>query len=103
MKAENEGRPKSEAELDRILGKAYGYATKHEYPQALKICDWLIQDHPTEIAGYRKRAAVREHMGDIDGAICDLQHVISSNSTEPADFYGLGLLHTLTHNFKCRP
>ncbi|NMG72849.1 tetratricopeptide repeat protein [Parazoarcus communis] len=92
MTIENQDRPKSEAELDRVLKKAYGYACKSDYPKALELCDWLIQEKSTEIAGYRKRAFVREHMGDIDGAISDLQHVVFNNSKEPADFYGLGLL-----------
>jgi tetratricopeptide (TPR) repeat protein len=92
MTIENQDRPKSEAELERILKKAYDYARKSEYPKALELCDWLIQEKTTEVAGYRKRAAVREHMGNIDGAISDLEYVISSNSKEPADFYGLGLL-----------
>lgn len=92
MTIENIARPKSEAELERLLKKAYDYACKSEYPKALELCDWLIQDKSTEMAGYRKRAAVREHMGDIDGAIADLQQIVSDNSKEPADFYGLGLL-----------
>jgi tetratricopeptide (TPR) repeat protein len=92
MTIENQDRPKSEAELDRILKKAYDHARKFEYPKALELCDWLIQDKSTEIAGYRKRASVREHMGDIDGAISDFQHVVSTDPREPADFYRLGIL-----------
>lgn len=92
MTIEKREYPKSEAELERLLEKAYDYARKSDYPRALELCDWLIQEKSTEIAGYRKRAAVREHMGDIDGAIGDLQRVIASASVEPGDFYGLGLL-----------
>ncbi|MEO6146340.1 MAG: tetratricopeptide repeat protein [Sulfuriferula sp.] len=79
-------------ELDRILKKAYDYACKTDYQTALEICEWLIQEKSTEMAGYRKRASVREHMGNFDGAISDLQHVVSFDAKEPADFYGLGLL-----------
>lgn len=85
-------RPRSEAELNRFLKKAYDYACKSDYPKALEICDWLIREVSTEMAGHRKRAAVREHMGDLDGAICDLQHVVAAESKEPADFYTLGVL-----------
>jgi tetratricopeptide (TPR) repeat protein len=92
MMIENLNYPKSEAELDRILKKAYDYARKLDYPKALEICEWLIQEQSTEMAGHRKRAAIREHMGNFDGAISDLRHVVSNGSKEPADFYGLGLL-----------
>lgn len=83
---------KSDADLNRILKKAYDYARMSDYPQALEICDWLIEDKSTAIAGYRKRAAVREHMGDFEGAISDLLYVVSNDTGEPADFYGLGIL-----------
>lgn len=92
MTIEKISRPKSEVELDRILKKAYSYACKSDYQKALEICEWLIQETSTEIAGHRKRAAIREHMGDLDGAMSDLQYVVSNSPMEPADFYGLALL-----------
>lgn len=92
MTIENMNRPESDEELDRILKKTYDYACKSDYPKALEICEWLIYDKSTEMAGYRQRAAVREHMRDFDGAICDLQRVVSDSQIEPGDFYGLGLL-----------
>jgi tetratricopeptide (TPR) repeat protein len=85
-------RPKSEFELNLILKKAYDYAQRSDYETALSICNWLIQDTSTKIAGYRKRAAIHEHMGDVKKAISDLKHVISKYKEEPADYYGLGLL-----------
>ena len=85
-------RPSSEDQLKRILKTAYDLACKMEYEKALAICDWLIESASTEIAGYRERAAVKECMEDTDGAIRDLQIVISRFDKEPADFYTLGLL-----------
>jgi tetratricopeptide (TPR) repeat protein len=88
----NRKRPSSESELKAIQKLAYGLACKSKYDEALEICNWLIEDKSTEVAGYRERAAVKEHMSDIEGAILDLQAVISRFNKEPADFHALGLL-----------
>lgn len=88
----NFNRPTSEAELKGILDSAYDLARKSQYPQALQVCDWLIEDTRTAVSGYRERAAVKEHMNDIAGAIGDLQQVIALFDKEPADFHALGLL-----------
>ena len=88
----NHDRPSSEVELKAILDSAYSLARKSQYDQALSVCDWLIEDKATELAGYRERAAVKEHMSDIVGAIGDLQTVIAHPDKEPADFHSLGLL-----------
>lgn len=85
-------RPTSEEELDGFLRTAYGLACKGNYDQALAMCDWLIADKSTELAGYRQRAAVKEHMADVAGATIDLQHVIARFAHEPADFHALGSL-----------
>jgi len=88
----NRKRPSSENELKTIQKMVYGLACKSKYDEALGICNWLIEDKSTEVAGYRERAAVREHMSDIEGAIHDLQCVIARFNEEPADFHALGLL-----------
>ncbi|NHZ33398.1 bacteriophage antitermination protein Q [Massilia rubra] len=85
-------RPKSENELASVLKTAYNYACNKNYEKAIELCDWLMQDFSTEIAGRRERAAVKSLMGDIDGAIIDLKHVLKNDGLEPADFYTLGIL-----------
>lgn len=85
-------RPKSEDELASILTTAYNYACSRNYEKAVELCDWLIQDPATEIAGRRQRSAVRTHMGDIDAAIIDLKYVLETVRLEPADFHALGIL-----------
>ena len=85
-------KPKSEDELASILTTAYNYACSRNYEKATELCDCLIQDPATEIAGHRQRAAVRTHMGDIEGAIIDLEHVLETDRLEPADFHALGML-----------
>ena len=85
-------RPSSETELKAVLDSAYDLACKSRYDEALAVCDWLIQDKTTEVAGYRERAAVKEYMNNIEGAVTDLRVVISLQNTEPADFHTLGLL-----------
>jgi tetratricopeptide (TPR) repeat protein len=85
-------RPKSEDELASILKTAYNYACSENYEKAIELCDWLMQDFSTEIAGRRERAAVKTRMGDIDGAIIDLQYVVKADGLEPADFHALGML-----------
>jgi tetratricopeptide (TPR) repeat protein len=52
---------------------------------------WLIEEQTTTTAGYRQRAAVREYLGDIDGAISDLELIIAQESKEPADFHAVGI------------
>ena len=49
-------RPSSETELKAVLDSAYDLACKSRYDEALAVCDWLIQDKTTEVAGYRERA-----------------------------------------------
>jgi tetratricopeptide (TPR) repeat protein len=85
-------RPSSESELKAVLNSAYDLARQSRYDEALAVCDWLIQDKTTEVAGYRERAAIKEHMNNIEGAVTDLRIVISLQDTEPADFHTLGLL-----------
>lgn len=85
-------RPVSEEDLDSIVRNAYGLACKRKYHDALAICNWLIEEKTTKVAGYRQRAAVKEHMADINGAIQDLQYVLSCFDKEPADFHALGIL-----------
>lgn len=84
-------RPTNEEELAAVLRHAYDYARKSQYDLALEICDWLIEGKATLVAGYRERAAVKEHMGDLDGAINDLKEVVSRSPIEPADFHAFGL------------
>jgi tetratricopeptide (TPR) repeat protein len=88
----NCARPSSEEDLDGLLRIAYGHACKGNYEEALAICNWLIADESTELAGYRQRAAVKEHMADVASATLDLQYVVSRSAHEPADFYALGIL-----------
>lgn len=85
-------RPTSEGDLDAILRVAYNHACKRNYDDALAICNWLIEDKDTAVAGYRQRAAVKEHMADVAGATLDLQDVVSRFAHEPADFHALGIL-----------
>jgi tetratricopeptide (TPR) repeat protein len=86
-------RPTTEAELENLLRQAYSFAKKGDYISAFAICNWLIEDPFTILAGKRKRAAVYEHQGDIEKAVEDLESVISSVADEAADMYSLGLLY----------
>lgn len=85
-------RPTSDDELRAIQKATYNLACKGEYEEALDICNWLIASKSTEAAGFRQRAAVKEHMSDIGGAIDDLRVAIAQSDEEPADFHALGLL-----------
>jgi tetratricopeptide (TPR) repeat protein len=71
---------------------AYASAQKGDYQAGLDICDFLIQGRDTEIAGLRERADIKVLMGDIVGAIDDLEAITSGQSREPADLYLLGSL-----------
>lgn len=88
-----EKRPASEEELEGILRRAYSLAKKEDYGSAVALCNWLIEEPSTRIAGLRKRAAVYELNNDINSAIEDLETVVSSGVDEPADMYSLGLLY----------
>ena len=85
-------RPTSESELDVILKTVVRRVLDRKYPEALAICDWLIEDPATAVAGYRERSTVNELMGDAGGAIADLNKVIESGTVESADFHALGIL-----------
>lgn len=86
-------RPRSEKELSSIVNKIFHITEKGNYKDATEICKWLIEDPKTKVAGLRELATVKEHMGDIDGAINALHELIKINSyPEPHDYYQLGLL-----------
>lgn len=85
-------RPTSESKLNAILKTVVRRVLDRKYPEALAICDWLIEDPATAVAGYRERATVKELMGDAEAAIADLSKVIESGTVEPADFHALGIL-----------
>jgi hypothetical protein len=93
-------KPKSEEELASILTTADNYACSRNYEKAIELCDWLIQDPATKIAGHRQRSAVRTHMGDIDGAIIDLKYVLETDRLEPADFHALSDRRLVWHRDK---
>lgn len=86
-------RPQSEQELESILRTAYELVLKGRSDEALAVCNWLIEEQKTATSGYRQRAAVFEYMGNVPDAISDLEHVISRDSREPADFHALGILY----------
>lgn len=85
-------RPKSEDDLDRVLRSSTSLASAGKFAEALAICAWLIEDADTEVAGLRQSAAVKQQMHDVNGAIQDLQKVVTLFPHEPADFYFLGIL-----------
>jgi uncharacterized protein YacL (UPF0231 family) len=85
-------RPTSESELDAVLRTVVRRVLERKYSEALGICDWLIEDSATAVAGYRERSTVKELMGDSKAAIADLYKVIESGTVEPADFHALGIL-----------
>lgn len=87
-----QNRPKSEDELSSILQEAYRYAIEERNEEALRICDWLMEDPATLVAGMRERATIRDHMNDFDGAIEDYRHLIAMNTDRPGDYYDLGML-----------
>ncbi|MDM5181543.1 hypothetical protein F2P44_31745 [Massilia sp. CCM 8695] len=84
-------RPQSEDDLELILHSSNKLAAAGELEDALAVCNWLIEDQRTAVAGLRQRAAVKLQFSDVDGAIRDLQKVVSISPYEPADFYFLGL------------
>lgn len=85
-------RPATEDELAHILCIAADCTHREQYARALEICDWLMSEPITEIAGRRERAAVRAHMDDLGGAVADLELVVSADPVEPADLHTLGIL-----------
>ena len=86
-------RPATEAELEAISRKAYEFAKKGQYDEALSICDWLIGESSTRVAGLRRRASVHEHRGEVEQAIEDLEAILAAGVEEPADMYQAGLLY----------
>ncbi len=86
-------RPTTESELESLLRQAYSFAKRGDYTSAIALCDWLIEEPSTRVAGLRKRAAVHEHRDDVHHAIEDLEAVISTVADEAADMYSLGLLY----------
>lgn len=85
-------RPTSESELDAIVKAVVRRVLDRKYPEALAICDWLIEDPATVVAGYRERSTVKDLTGDAEAAIADLNKVAELGTVEPADFHALGIL-----------
>jgi len=85
-------RPSSDDELESLQRYAWVLARQLKYAEALALCDWLIEDPWSMVTGFRERAAVRQQMDNIAGAIGDLQAVTSRYDQEPGDFHALGLL-----------
>ena len=86
-------RPATELEIEKLQRQAYDLAKKGDYKSALALCDWLVEDASTRVAGLRERSAVREHQGEMERAIEDLEAVISAGVDEPADMHALGMLY----------
>jgi tetratricopeptide (TPR) repeat protein len=84
-------RPKSEDDLDVILRSSKALASAGKFDEALAVCNWLIDDPETEVAGLRQRAALKQLSSDFDGSIQDLHRVVALFPHEPADFYTLGI------------
>ncbi|MFT3664283.1 tetratricopeptide repeat protein [Piscinibacter sp.] len=86
-------RPTSETELEAISRKAHDFAKKGQYEEALLICEWLLEESSTQVAGLRRRASVFEQSGNLEQAIEDLEGILTLGIEEPADMYQLGLLY----------
>lgn len=72
------------------LDKAYDFAKKGNYAEALAICDDFIASNPAQLAGYRERASIFLHKNDIESALMDLKKLEKLDSKEPSDFFDLG-------------
>ena len=88
----NSDAPVTDAELDDIADHAYALAVQGNYPGALALCERLIHNEATVLAGRRERAAILSHKGDLNAAIDDLEYVVAAMPQEPADFHALGIL-----------
>ena len=86
-------RPTTELELEKLQRQAYSLATRGDYESALALCNWLAEEASTRVAGLRQRSAVREHQGEVEKAIQDLETVVSAGVAEPSDLHALGMLY----------
>jgi len=85
--------PTNEAELDAVLALVQKHVRQKEMAEALAVCDSLIANEATRLAGYRERAEVRLAMHKPDLAAEDLRSVVDLGSDEPADFHALGIVY----------
>lgn len=78
--------------MNEIQNSVHDLACKSRDEEAIALCDWLISEASTEVAGYRERSGVKDQMDDLDGAILDLEAVAARFDQQPRDFYTLGKL-----------
>ncbi len=86
-------RPTTALEVKSLQQQAYAYAMKEDYASAIALCDWLIEESSTRIAGLRVRADVYQHQNENKRAIDDLEVILSCGVDEPADMYLLGKIY----------
>jgi tetratricopeptide (TPR) repeat protein len=80
----------STAEL--LMARAVGALETHRFEASLALLDKMVVLQPQWAEAWNKRATVRHLMGDDDGAMADIAHVLKLEPRHLGALSGLGLI-----------
>ncbi|CEJ49155.1 hypothetical protein ACSAM1_10445 [Xanthomonas citri pv. bilvae] len=83
--------PRNEAELEEILRTAERLKDSADFQSALEVCQQLLDEPATCLAGLRARADIYADMREKNLELADRESLVNLGSEEPSDHYELGI------------
>ncbi len=83
--------PETEGDLEEILQTAEKFKTTGDFQSALEVCQILLNEPATNLAGLRARADIYSDMREKELELADRESLANLGSEEPGDYYELGI------------
>ncbi|WP_416203153.1 hypothetical protein [Xanthomonas euvesicatoria] len=83
--------PETEGDLEEILQAAEKFKTTGDFQSALEVCQILLNEPATNLAGLRARADIYSDMREKELELADRESLANLGSEEPGDYYELGI------------
>jgi cytochrome c-type biogenesis protein CcmH/NrfG len=77
---------------DLLLRVAYFYKAAHQFKEAAAYFDQLLQIDPRNVAVRTERASCLYYMGNVDGALDQLQQSLKLEPTDANSLFNLGMV-----------
>ena len=77
---------------DLLLRVAYSYKAAHQFKEAAAYFDQLLRLDPKNVAVRTEKASCLYYMGDVDGALAELQQSLKLNPTDANSLFNLGMI-----------
>lgn len=77
---------------DLLLRVAYFYKAAHQFKEAAAYFDQSLQIEPNNVAARTERASCLYYMGDVDGALAELQQSLKLSPKDANSLFNVGMV-----------